>query len=286
MCCLAVMCSAASRFTWRKLALSAALVLISISVRKIGITLIPVLVWIVLTRTEVRRRLMHLSVGMKAAIGAVAVLATGIVVWLFFIVSMMRRFAMIENASTALRGHTVVDSVSSILAFHFKELGEIAINFPFPALGPMIQRLVPFVGAAVFLLVLGGLVSRRRQLGVVDIFFISYGTVILVWPFYDPRFWLPVLPFLVAYAGLSMRYFVRKGISAHLFEAWVLGFLIMGLPTLAFGTMVTFSGVAIGDLYNTELYHATYCAAGYCKRGFDSTQAVNQDALRVLQAFK
>ena len=286
MCCLAVMCSAASRFTWRKLALSAALVFISISIRKIGITLIPVLFWIVVTRTEVQRHLIHLSVGMKAAIGAATAFATGIVVWLFFTASVMRRFAMIGNASAALGGHTVMDSVSNILAFHFKELGEIAINFPFPALGPMIRHWVPFVGAAVFLLVVGGLFSRRRRLGVVDIFFISYSAVILVWPFYDPRFWLPVLPFLVAYTGLSMKYLVEKGISAHLFEAWVLGFLIMGLPMLALGTMVTFSGASIGDTYNTELYHATYCAAGSCKRGFDPTQAVDPDALLVLQTFK
>jgi hypothetical protein len=193
---------------------------------------------------------------------------------------------MIENASAALAGHTLMDSASSILGFHFKELGEIAINLPFPALPPMIQHLVPFVGAAVFLLVLGGLFSRRRQLGVVDIFFISYSFVILVWPFYDPRFWLPVLPFLVAYIGLSMRYCIQKGISAHVFEVWALGFVIMGLPMLAYSTIVTFSGASIGDIYNTELYHATYCAAGYCKRGFDSTQPVDPDALRLLQAFK
>jgi hypothetical protein len=37
MCCLAVMRSAASRLTWRKLALSVVLVLISISIRKIGL---------------------------------------------------------------------------------------------------------------------------------------------------------------------------------------------------------------------------------------------------------
>jgi hypothetical protein len=111
--------------------------------------------------------------------------------------------------------------------------------------------------------------TRRR------IFFISYSGLMMVWPFYETRFWLPVLPFLVAYTGLSMRYLVRKGISAHLFEAWVLGFLIMGLRTLAFGTVVTFSGASIGD-----------CAAGYCQRGFDSNQAVDPDALRVLQAFR
>jgi len=286
MCSLAVMSSAASQFTWRKLALSVALILISISIRKIGVTLIPALLWIVVARPEVRRITNHLSFRAKVAIGAVAAFAASIVVWLFFTASMMRRFALIDNASAALGGRTLADSVLTILAFHFRELGEISINLPFPALRPTMQDLLPFVGAAAFLLVLGGLFSRRRRLGVVDIFFMSYSAVILVWPFYDPRFWLPVLPFLVAYVGLSIQYCVQKGISTHVFEVWAFGFAIMGLPVLASSTILSFSNSSFGDKYYVDRYHATYCAAGYCARGSDSTDAVDPDALRLLQAFK
>ena len=50
MCSLAVMCSAVSRFSWRKLAISAVLILLSISIRKIGVTLIPALLWILVGR--------------------------------------------------------------------------------------------------------------------------------------------------------------------------------------------------------------------------------------------
>jgi len=286
MCCLAAMRSAATRFTWRKLALSAVLVLISISIRKVGITLIPALLWIVITNPEVRGYVMRLSFPIKAAGGVLAAFVIGVGVWCFVAGSTTRRFAMIDTASAVFAGHTWIDAALNILAYRVKELGEIAINLPYPALPPLIQHLLPFVGATVFLLVLGGVYSRRRQLGVADIFFVSYSAVILVWPYYDPRFWLPVMPFLVAYIGLSMRYCVQKGISAHVFEAWAVSFAIMGLPVLASSTILSFSGSSFGDRYYTDRYRATYCAAGYCERGFDSTQIVDSDALRLLQAFK
>ena len=179
-----------------------------------------------------------------------------------------------------------MEAILSILAFHFRELGEIAINVPFPTLGPTMQSLLPFVGVAAFLFVLGGLFFRRRQIGVVDIFFMSYCAVILVWPFYDPRFWLPVLPFLVAYVGLSIKYCVQKGISVHVFEVWTMGFAILGLPVLASSTILSFSGSSFGDRYYVDRYHATYCAAGYCESRFDSAQEVDPDALRLLQALR
>ena len=286
MCSLAVMRSVVSKLRWRKLALIVVLIVISISIRKIGVTLIPALLWIVIGRPEVRRTIIGLSFRTKVVIGAVVALAAGIVVWLFFTASTMRTFALIDNASAALGGRTWVDSILSVLAFHFRELGEIAINVPFPALGQTMQSLLPFVGAAAFLLVLCGLFSRRRQLGVVDIFFLTYSAVILVWPFYDPRFWLPVLPFLVAYVGLSIQYCVKKGISVHVFELWTMGFAIMGLPVLASSTILSFSNSNFGDRYYVDRYHATYCAAGYCASRFDPTQDVDPDALRLLQAFK
>ena len=52
MCSLVMMSSAASQFTWRKLALGVVLVLVSISIRKVGVTLIPALMWPVVTRSR------------------------------------------------------------------------------------------------------------------------------------------------------------------------------------------------------------------------------------------
>lgn len=137
-----------------------------------------------------------------------------------------------------------------------------------------------------FSLVLGGLVSRRRQLGVVDIFFISYTAVMLVWPYYDPRFLVTgnaILDRVHWTVGEVQR---PKGNLKHVFEAWALGFAIMGLPVLISSTIVSFSGLSFGDRCYPDRYRATYCAAGYCERGLDSTQSVDPDALQLLQAFK
>jgi hypothetical protein len=262
------------------------LVLISISIRKIGITLIPALLWMVVARPEARRHVMRLSFPMKIAGGFLEPVVTGIAAWLFLATSMTRSFAMIDTSSAVIAGRAPIDAVSTIVTYRLREFGEIAINLPFPALPQWMRHLLPFAGPTAFTLVLGGLVSRRRQFGVVDIFFISYAAVMLVWPYYDPRFWLPVIPFLIAYIGLSARYCVQKGISAHVFKAWALGFAIVGVPVLISSRMVSFAAASMGDRYYTDRYRATYCAAGYCERGSDSTQAVDPDALQLLRALK
>jgi hypothetical protein len=276
MCTLAVMESAAAQLTLWKLALSFVLVALSISVRRIGIALIPPLLWIVLVRPEVQKRLSGLSRrGIAAALALAAVLA-GALAWVVYSTSTLRDFR------DGLGGHALADALWSIATCHLKELGEVGLNIAAGELAPTMQRLLPWYGAVVLLLMLGAVAARRKQFGPVDVFFLCYTAIVFAWSYYDPRFWLPLIPLVFAYVGLSVRWLARWWIFRPLLVACLLVFTVFGAVTLAHSTEASLAGPRFGDAYPD--YHATYCAAGYCA-GSDQG-AVDRDALRVLRDFR
>jgi hypothetical protein len=276
MCCLALMESAAARLPLHKALAGTILVIVAICTRWIGIALIPALLWMVLLRPEVRRYFAR-SVRTIAAAALFAALGCLAVAWLVYTTSTLRR-----AFQGVLAGHTIAGWASGILAFRLKELGEITINLPFTALSPAMQRVVPFAGAAAAAFVCAGLISRRRQFAPVDVFFVSYASVILVWPYYDPRFWLPVLPLFIAYAALPLRALRQHPFSKAILRAYAAVFAMLGILALGSNTSISWSRSDFADAYPG--YHSAYCAAGYCK-GSDLTP-VDQDALRLLREFR
>src|ERR1035437_1351297 len=214
---------------------------------------------------------------MKAAIVLVAASVGAAIVWA------VRTTSTLLDFSVVLKGHTVIDSVVGILGFRLKELGEITVNLPFAALPRMVQDILPVIGILALSLVFAG-VAWRKQFGVVETYFSSYVAVILVWPFYDPRFWLPVIPFLIAYSGVALRRLIQSKIVLYVFEGYVVIFAVMGLGTLAADTTVSLSGPGFADAYTNGRYHSTYCAVWHCKEV--DLAKVDLDALHLLHYYK
>jgi hypothetical protein len=246
-------------------------------VRRIGVALIPVLLYLAAFHPGLRLYVTQLSRRLKVAILLVAAAAGAAIAWAAFTTSTLRDFG------GQLSGLTVIGAARGILIFRLKELGETALNLPYQALPPAMQAALPFVGTVVFLLVLAGIASRRRQFGVVEAYFLSYVAVLLVYPYYDPRYWLPVIPLLIAYCGVSLRRLVQAGIIRQLLTGYLLLFVVVGLVTLMLNTAVSFSGSRVAEVYPE--YRPTYCAAWHCQEGFDAAR-VEPDGVRLLHDFQ
>ncbi|MGO9227889.1 MAG: hypothetical protein ACLQKA_01575 [Bryobacteraceae bacterium] len=281
--CVSMLCVAmmnrphSSGLNLRNVAVSVVLLVASVCLRKIGITLIPALLYTLLFQPRLRLYAARLPLRIKvigilaaALVAAAVLLATRIATMLFYF-------------KVGLGGSTVTDAARGILNFRLKELGEMAANLPYTACPAIVQHALPFIGALAFLLVLGGIASRRKRFSAVDVYFVSYLAVLLVWPFYDPRFWLPVIPLLIAYCGLSLSRLAQRGIARQILNGYLFLFAAVGLVTLTLNTAVSFSGASFTDIYPE--YHATYCAAWHCKEGFDAAK-VDQDGLQVLRDYK
>jgi len=272
----------ASKFSWRRLIGSVALVIASVCIRRIGVALIPALLYAVVFQSEVQLYVARLSFRRKAAIILVAA-SVAASLGAISIAWGVRTASTLLDLSAMLKGHVLLDAALGVMSFRSKELGEIAVNLPYPALPHIVQGCIPIIGALVFLSIIAG-IAWRKEFGIVETYFVSYMAIVLVWPFYDPRFWLPVIPFLIAYSGLALKRLVQGKIAMYIVEGYVMIFVLMGTLTLASDTRLSFSGSRSGDFYTEGRYHSTYCAVWHCK-DLDAAK-VDLDAMHLLRYYK
>ena len=280
MCCLAAMKRPrSSGFRLGRTIAAAVLLIASVCVRRVGVALIPAAVYLLLVEYDVRAHVMRLSPRMKGAAVLIAAAASALVGCVVYRTSTLRDF------TGALKDGALSDMAVRIVTQRFKELGQIALNVPAAALPQNGQNILLIVGVLVFALVCGGVRSRRKEFGVVEAYFIAYVAIIFVWPFADPRFWLPVIPLLIAYSGLSLRRLAQGEMARAFLQGYVVLFAIMGLVVLAGTTALSFSGPGFPDAYAYKEFRPTYCAAWHCQGGFDATK-VDQDGLYLLRRYK
>jgi hypothetical protein len=130
------------------------------------------------------------------------------------------------------------------------------------------------------------LVERRRQFSSPEIYFICYVGIILVWPYGDPRFWLPILPLVMVYARLGLSSWLRTNRWAPVLGAFKLAFALTGVIALIYTTRLSLSGPAFPLLYATGPLRATYCAAqNGCGEDFDPRE-VDAKTLHILETYR
>jgi hypothetical protein len=266
MCSLAVMSAASSQLTARRIIASITLVVISICIRRVGLALIPSFLWMVLARADARLLLKQTFAKTKAVSIPLAACVAAAIPWVVYRTSTLSDLFV----QTRLHGSAVLLRMPS---WRIRELGEIAINLPtvFP------DGILTVAGILFALLVFAGLFTRRKQFGVVDIYFVAYVAGILFWPFYAIRFWLPVLPLLIVYLGISLERFARREAGRYVVASYAAVFATAGIVQLWATTTVSFSGPRIGDVYRTNTYDRVYCAAGFCKQKVDPDQVVDRN---------
>lgn len=142
--------------------------------------------------------------------------------------------------------------------YRSRELGEIATNLPANRLGSLGFAFC-IIGAVVFGLMLTGAAKRWGRWGSCEVYLFANIGVLLLWPYYDPRFWVPIIPFVFALCAIGFDSHARR------FPVWARrGYLaVFGAGTAAavgYSTMISFSGEAFPTKFSNgdqaELYFA------------------------------
>lgn len=279
MCALVVMQAAATRPTVRNLIVSLVLVVSAICIRRIGVALIPALLWVPIAQPQVR---LYMKQRLSGRMIVALLSFTGIVIAL-----VIYNTSSLGDFNKVFAGHTISEAALVILSFRLTELGEMTINLPHAALPSAGHQLhmLSFIGAMALALMLGGVVTRRKQFSVVDVFFVSYLAVLLVWPYYDPRFWLPVIPLLIAYIGLTLKLAMQYRFTRQVVAAYLFLFSVIGVVALVSNTSMSYSARStFGDVFPVGTYRPAYCAASYCKD--DHPSKIEPDVLHLLYAVR
>jgi len=169
---------------------------------------------------------------------------------------------------------------------HCRDFGELIVNAPLSKLPSWCQVPILVLGACSMLMFFVGVAvlwSRSRWLSA---YLIGGCILVLPWPYTDPRFWLPILPFAFVAIFLGSLTIAKRGrlnLTAPL--PWALAysalFCCLGLASLGYSTWITFSGPQFPYRYGDGLLRSTYLTGCSLPGGH-----TNRSALHLLRQYE
>lgn len=161
-----------------------------------------------------------------------------------------------------------------------EDFGQLIINLPWTKLPSWTAVLIIGTGAIGRLLFALGVIALCKSCVLAASYLIGCSLLLIPWPFTDPRFWLPAMPFMVVaiYKGIdqlldSIPDWTRIGYTAL--------FSIAGFVALGYSTWLTFSGAKFPDRYGDGELRSAYIAN--CSSSVDSS---NHEALNLLRRYE
>lgn len=256
---------------------SGLLALAAMAVRTIGVALFPPLIFVIVSRLQwgslpkefsFRTKLIIAAVGVLVGGGATLLLATTNY-WGFLI-------GVAKNAN-------VPGLILQILSDRLMEFGELLGNFPTSKLPKELHFMVPWMGLLLLVVVLFGLATKRKKIGPTEVFLVCYIGILFAWPCYDARYWLPVIPLLIGYTGLTIK---SLRFPKAVIAIYCIAYATLGFGAIAYSSRITFAGSKFPDRYGDGNLRSTYCAAlQSCQDGGDPSK-VDAKVLRLLQEYK
>lgn len=147
------------------------------------------------------------------------------------------------------------------IGYRVLEFGEIATNLPLSKFSFLLPLYI-VAGLIMFATTIYGCYKLfvNSNTSFLSVYFISYSAIMLTWPFYDSRFWLPVLPFI--FIGIMSLLDNLKSYSSYLKYIAICYFsiyAIVGMIALGYSTQISLSGNDISEYYgNGNMIKMTY----------------------------
>ncbi len=281
MSCIAVMSQARNVDSkWRLAVLAGAAGLLAVAamaVRTIGIALFPPLAFMILSSPQSESMLKRLSlrtkviiaVGGALLVGGATLLLTRTNYWQFLV-------------GVAKKTNVPV-LILQTLSYRLVELGELFGNFPTSKLPTKLHVVVPLMGPLLLALILVGLATKRKTISPTEVFLICYTGILFAWPCYDARYWLPIIPLVIAYTVLAVK---TLRFPKVLITVYCIVYATLGFGVIAYSNRITFAGSKFPDRYGDGSLRPTYCAAFQSCRDGGDPKEVNAKALRLLHEYR
>jgi len=229
---------------WMARAAAVAMIAAAVSVRYVGLALFPALLW------ELGRPLS--SPARRGWLAASLVLGIGA------ILLGQSRVAYLQDALGIYAVGGLSEVAFGIARDRLTEWGELLTNLPMARLELARHSLFPLAGALAV-----GLVGRSRtvagaRISATEVYLLAYACILLAWPYYDPRLWLPVLPFVYTWLLNGMG----SGRAGELRRrVYAVVFLVLGLGALAFSLRLSLAGDRFPEHYGDGSLRRAYQVA-------------------------
>jgi hypothetical protein len=254
--------------------------LAAIGIRRPGVALLPALAWAIAIRPGWLKRYASFSIWQKISMTMV------------FLAAAIVTLAWISSVST-LHDYTTPRSLMEISKllhnttnYRLMEIGEVILNIPSAKLPLSALPLMPTIAGSVGLCIAIYGASLGRQLGTIEVFCLCYMAIMILWPYVDSRFLIPVLPLIVGYCFVAVCNIGHRAsrwkekLPALAFAPYVL----IGVTALSYNARLSLSAGDFPNLYGDGRLRETYCH--YLRScPVDDPTKIDQRALGLLQAF-
>ena len=166
-----------------------------------------------------------------------------------------------------------------ILGWHFKEWTEVILNVPF-------GRIEHYLGgSALFIFIVLGIIffcwfiyTLLRTNAIpffIKIYLLAYCAIIFYWPFYDPRFWVPIIPMTIAVFLHGPVEFKR--LTKIVRPILVSVYCLLGIFALGYLTYTSFDKKVFSKTQANGVYRNEYETYFYGKTLSDTTTQKNDE---------
>lgn len=233
-------------YAWWAAALFASL--LSMLIRPTAIALVPCLLWSLSVKLGWGRFLLR---NKKILIGCAALT----LVFACVAAVMLLRTIYVRGALLVFAHQGLGRGIRNTVRYRLEEIGQLVLNAPISKLGRALP-LIWFAG-------LGGIailvaIARRCKLRTVEVYMASYLLIVLIWPYGDARFWVPVLPLLCAELFSQVQPWTFRNWKKYFSVAYATGYVLMGLAAFTYSTWITFSGSNFPSRYGDGNLRPTY----------------------------
>lgn len=266
---------------WAYFAVSTGSFLAAFLTRTVGFVLLPALLWGLIGRFSVICRVRHIWKRFRLArIGTVGLLAATGLIFLFVI----SRTTYFQEMVSRYTEQGIFHMLSTTLGFRLTEWGQLITNCPYTHLPAFAQKLLPFFGVAAISATINGL-WHRKHFSCTDVYVVTYLCVLLFWPYWDARFWLPIMPVagVLIYRGITQL--MSNRIIRLLGSTYIVIFALIGLIGLGYNTRISLSGEQFPKYYDYPGLNETYEVA-WGKKDATSADNLNERALRLLRKYE
>ena len=267
------------RNSYLHLALAFVFCFITILTRTVGIALFPALLagiaW--QHRARLKDAVVRNKFLVTAAIALIALL-------LFFGKEELKIVDYINNLRQFFKGG-VLRFFTMNTTYHATELAEITLNVPsnkitgyLPARGNYL-----FIGGGIMLVFwfLYLLLRKSAMPFYIRAYLGFYMLIILNWPYYDPRFWVPVIPLL---AALVLTFNFNRGNLFRLpARAFVIFYIAVGFAAAAYSLYVGLDKERFAVSHAKGVYRNEYETHFFGKPLSDTARTIDADVLDILE---
>lgn len=249
--------------------------------RSVGVALMAAL--LVGVAWHYRAEIMRIIRGNKIIVAVAVVLVAVIIIF-------SEQFGLDHYTGVFKKQFAEGRSFSDLMQWHFLEWSEIVLNvssakvLPYVPGGMGLPLLV--ISGAVFVAILLILLFRRADIPfIVKIYLVIYLLLMFSWPFYDPRFWVPVLPLLVAVV-MKQDYSFKKFPAAKWAVYALLAFyIVLGIVSAGYMTYTSFNKEVFSRTQASGSYRNEYETYFFGKPQSDTAKTVDPVIVGVMERF-